>query len=138
METTFQSSMPNVGSLQALRGFQRHGFLQYIGELWKQNGDVFRLDVLNRHMVVALHPDAVRHVNVTNRQNYEKRQSYDIVRKYLVGNGLLTSNGEFWRRQRKVMAPFYTPKAVQAYAEIMLRDGKRLQDRWKSRTSTAV
>src|SRR5215213_4537942 len=81
-------------------------------------------------MVVVMHPDAVRYVNVANRQNYEKLQSYDLVRKYILGQGLLTSNGEFWRRQRKLMSPFYTPKGVQAYGEIMLKDGHRLLERW--------
>jgi cytochrome P450 len=51
------------------------------------------------------------------------------VRKYLLGDGLVASTGELWRRQRKLMAPFYTPKGVQAYGELMIRDGERLVER---------
>jgi len=59
-----------------------------------------------------MHPDAVARVNVDHRQNYDKLGSYDPVRKYLLGDGLVASTGERWRRQRKWMAPFYTPKGV--------------------------
>ena len=123
-------SIPSVNTWEALSGFRRAGFLNYIGELWQKYGDVFQINILNRHMLVAMHPDAVRQVNVTNRQNYDKLQSYDVVRKYILGNGLLASNGELWRRQRKLMSPFYTPKAVQTYGDTMLKDGYRLLERW--------
>ena len=131
-------NIPSVNTWEALSGFRRAGFLNYIGELWQKYGDVFQINILNRHMLVAMHPDAVRQVNVTNRQNYDKLQSYDVVRKYILGNGLLASNGELWRRQRKLMSPFYTPKAVQAYGEIMLKDGYRLLERWSQMDGRTV
>ena len=106
MGLTTTRAIPGVNTWEALQGLRRAGFLDYIGELWQQHGDVFQIEIFNRHMIVAMHPDAVRHVNVVNRQNYEKRQSYDLVRKYVLGQGLLTSNGELWRRQRKLMSPF--------------------------------
>ena len=84
-----------------------------------------------RTLVFAMHPDAVERLNVSHRQNYDKKASYDGVRKYLLGEGLVASTGELWRRQRKLMAPFYTPKGVQAYAELMIRDGGRLVERWQ-------
>ena len=138
MELTTERTTPTVNTWESLLGLRRAGFLDYIGELWRQHGDVFQINIFNRRMIVALHPDAVRHVNVTNRQNYEKRQSYDLVRKYVLGYGLLTSNGELWRRQRKLMSPFYTPKGVQAYGEIMLKDGYRLLERWSTMVGTRV
>lgn len=129
METSYKR-IPGVNTWEALSGFRRAGFLEYVGELWRQHGDVFQINVFNRHMIAAMHPDAVRHVNIINRQNYDKLQSYDVVRKFLTGDGLVASRGELWRRQRKLMAPFYTPKGVQAYGEIMLKDGYRLLERW--------
>src|SRR5690242_13615322 len=112
METTVLRTIPGVNTWEALRGLRRSGFLDYIGELWQQHGDLFKINIVNRHMVVAIHPDAVRHVNVANRQNYDKLQSYDLVREFMTGYGLLSSNGELWRRQRKLMSPFYTPRGV--------------------------
>ena len=138
MESTTLRTIPGVNTWEALRGFRRAGFLDYLGELWQIYGDLFQLNIFIRRMVVAIHPDAVRHVNVANRQNYEKLQSYDLVRKYILGHGLLTSNGELWRRQRKLMSPSYTPKGVQAYGEIMLKDGHRLLERWSQMIGTPV
>jgi cytochrome P450 len=137
-ETSSTNTIPAVGTWEALRGLRRHGFLDYFGQLWQQHGDLFQVNILNRHMLVAIHPDAVRQVNITNRGNYAKLKSYDIVRKYLLGNGLLTSNGELWRQQRKLMAPFYTPRGVQAYAGVMLRDGQRLLERWSTLEGSTV
>jgi cytochrome P450 len=130
MDTITLRTIPVVNTWQAFRGLSRLGFLHSIGELWQQYDDVFQLNILNRRMVVAIHPDAVRSVNVTNRQNYDKLQSYDVVRKFILGDGLVASTGDLWRRQRRLMAPFYTPKGVRAYGEIMLKDGHRLRERW--------
>ncbi|HSL42829.1 MAG TPA: cytochrome P450, partial [Anaerolineales bacterium] len=112
---TIVRTVPGVNTWEALVGLSRTGFLDYIGELWQRYGDVFQINIFNRRMFVAIHPDAVRQVNVENRQNYDKLQSYDVVRKFILGDGLVASNGDLWRRQRKLMAPFYTPKGVQAY-----------------------
>ncbi len=99
--------------------------------LWRKHGDVFGVKLGPRLLVFAMHPDAVEYVSVSHRQNFDKLKSYDSVRTYLLGQGLVASNGDLWRRQRKLMAPFYTPKGVQVYAELMLRDGARLVERWQ-------
>lgn len=54
--------IPGVNTWEAISGFRRAGFLDYVGELWQKYGDVFQINVFNRRMVVAMHPEAVRHV----------------------------------------------------------------------------
>jgi cytochrome P450 len=130
MDSTALRTVPGPGLLEALRGLRQNDFLAYIGQLWNTYGDMFQLSLGPRRLIFAIHPEAVRHVNVANRQNYDKLKSYDPVRRYLIGDGLVASTGELWRRQRKLMSPFFTPRGVQAYAEIMLRDGMRLLERW--------
>ncbi len=120
---------PNL--FAAIRGLSQKGFLAYIGEQWQNHGDTFQLHLGSRTLIFAIHPEAVRYINITNRQNYDKLRSYDSVRRYLTGEGLVASTGELWRRQRKLMSPFFTPRAVQTYAEVMLRDGVRLLERWE-------
>lgn len=123
---------PGPGMLRFLRGVRQHGFLELAGALWREHGDVFQVRIGPRTLVFAMHPDAVERVNLSHRQSYDKRASYDGVRRYLLGQGLVVSTGELWRRQRRLMAPFYTPKGVQAYAELMIRDGARLAERWQA------
>lgn len=125
-------TIPGPGLVPFLTGVRKVGFLDFMGSAWREHGDVFQVRIGRRRLVFAMHPDAVEHVNVAGRRSYEKRRSYDGVRKFLIGQGLVTSNGELWRRQRKLMAPFYTPKGVQAYAELMAKDGARLVDRWQT------
>lgn len=119
------------GLLQFFKGIRDHGFLEFTGQQWRRHGDVFQVRIGRRTLLFVMHPDAVEQVSVSGRQNYDKRASYDAVRKYLIGNGLVTSNGELWRRQRKLMAPFFTPKGVQTYAGLFIRDTARLVERWQ-------
>ncbi|MDC3956498.1 cytochrome P450 [Polyangium jinanense] len=126
---------PGPGLLQFIHGVRTLGFLDFVGKQWREHGDVFQVRIGRRTLVFAMHPDAVERVNISHRQNYDKLGSYDGVRKYLIGNGIVASTGDLWRRQRKLMAPFYTPKGVQAYAELMIRDGARLVERWEALAS---
>ena len=124
-------NIPGPGVLEFINGVRSLGFLDFVGKQWREHGDTFQMRAGTRTLVFAMHPDAVAHVNVARRQNYDKLGSYDGVRKFLTGDGLVASTGELWRRQRKLLAPFYTPRGVQAYAEIMVRDGARLVERWQ-------
>lgn len=122
---------PTIGLVSFALRMQRRGFLGAVGELWKEHGDVFRVQLGGWTLLFAMHPDAVTHVNVKNKKNYDKLHSYDMLREYLLGQGLVVSTGELWQRQRRLLAPFFTPKGVQAYAELMLRDSEALADRWE-------
>jgi len=82
----------------------------------------------------------VRAVNVSKRKNFDKLESYDVVRELLLGDGLVTSTGDLWRRQRRLMAPFFTPTAVTDYLPVVVADGEALIERWErlSTSSEAV
>ncbi len=140
MNTVALKPLPGRGSFAAIRGLSQHGFLAYVGQLWQAYGDSFQLQLGSRTLIFAIHPEAVRHINVTNRQNYDKLSTHDVLRRYLVGDGLVASTGELWRRQRKLMTPFFKPRGVQTYAAIMLRDGVQLIERWEgiARSGEAV
>lgn len=122
--------LPGPNALQFMRGVHKEGFLHHVGQLWRAHGDVFAARAGRRTLIFAMHPDAVERVNISGRDKYNKLKTYDPVRRYLTGQGLLTSTGSLWRRQRKLLSPFFTPKGIQSYAELMLRDGQRLQQRW--------
>ncbi|TNE46054.1 MAG: cytochrome P450 [Deltaproteobacteria bacterium] len=120
----------NFFGLKNIREMGRKGLLEAMHGFWQTYGDLFEVQVGPRKLVVVVHPDHVRHVTMTQAANYEKLESYDTVRKYIIGNGIVTSIGDLWKRQRRLMAPFYTPKGIQAFADIMLRDTVEMIDRW--------
>ncbi|MFO0592043.1 MAG: cytochrome P450 [Polyangiaceae bacterium] len=122
---------PRLGLFEFIYGVNSLGFLDFVRQAWRRYGDAFEVKIGPQILFFVMHPDAVEHVTVTGRQGFDKLASYDVVRKYLTGEGLVASTGDLWRRQRKLMAPFYTPKGVQAYAELMIRDGARVVDRWE-------
>lgn len=115
---------------------RQKGLLGTLHGYWQEYGDLFEINVGPKKIIVVLHPEHVRHVTMTHSDNYEKLHSYDPVRKYIIGNGVVTSTGELWKRQRRLMAPFYTPRGVQAFADIMLRDTIEVAERWERLAQT--
>lgn len=114
-----------------LRELGQKGMLAFIAQQWREHGDLFEVQVGPQKLVIVIHPEHVRHITITNAPNYEKLKSYDPVRKYIIGDGIVTSTGELWKRQRRLMAPFYTPRGVQEFADIMLRDTLAITERWE-------
>jgi cytochrome P450 len=132
--TTTVKRLPGPRSFygwQNLRDLGQKGMLEFIAQQWREHGDLFEVQVGPQKLVIVIHPEHVRHITLTNAPNYEKLKSYDPVRKYIIGDGLVTSTGELWKRQRRLMAPFYTPRGVQEFADIMLRDTLTMTERWE-------
>jgi len=121
--------------LEVIGHIRRMGFLGFLQAEWHTHGDLTHIQIGPRGLVLAVHPDAVRTINVTNRDNYDKLSSYDNVRKYLLGDGLLTATGDQWRRQRKLMAPFFTPRGVEQFMPIILNDTRDFMARWDKQAS---
>jgi cytochrome P450 len=131
MNQDLKLTIPGPDPLSAFKGLVKDGFLDYTGLLWKEHGDLACVNLGLRKFYLAVHPDAVEQINVTSSDKYDKGKSYDVVRKYLTGNGLISSTGELWKKQRKLMAPFFTPKGIQTYSEIMIHDAVELAHRWE-------
>jgi cytochrome P450 len=68
----------------------------------------------------ANHPGLVRHVLVDNAQNYRMATIRQLILRPILRDGLLTAEGETWRRSRKAMAPVFTPRHARGFAEQML------------------
>jgi cytochrome P450 len=96
-------------------------------------GDLFRIHVPSRGAStwVASHPDDVKRVLVTNHRNYTKGVGIDRVR-LLLGNGIMTSEGEFWRRQRRMLQPAFHRRVVERYASIVREENESLGAEWSA------
>lgn len=76
-------------------------------------------------------PHLVEHVLVTNSRNYVKQtRGYEMLRKVL-GNGLVTSEGDFWKRQRRIAQPAFHRERLFAFGETMTRAATDMVDGWK-------
>lgn len=94
-------------------------------------GDIVHMRWVNRHAYFISHPDYVRQVLVDEADKFYKAPIYRDLLSYFLGNGLLTSDGDFWRRQRKLAQPAFHTKRVQSYAEVMVDYTVRLLDQWQ-------
>jgi cytochrome P450 len=124
--------LPVVGSaldlLRDILGTSLRGMLEY--------GDVVRYVAgpPGPMRVIAYgiaHPDDVQHVLAAGTASYSKQDaSYNELRA-LVGNGLLTSEGDVWKRQKRLVQPLFTHRRVASYAGMMAEEGTDLIERWK-------
>ena len=83
--------------------------------------------------VVVNDPQAIRHVLLDNAKNYVKSRNYRGV-KLIVGNGLLTSEGDFWRRQRRLAQPAFHRERLSSFIDSMTLATDQMLDRWKARS----
>ncbi len=65
------------------------------------------------------HPEYARYILQDNSKNYHKSLAYDVL-KVLLGNGLLTSEGEFWKKQRRLAQPAFHRRKLKAFAMMMI------------------
>jgi cytochrome P450 len=104
----------------------RHDPLGSLDRL-SSRGDVVRVG--NSRVTVVTHPDLVREVLVTQAANFIKGPALRST-KATLGEGLLTSEGEFHKRQRRIIGPAFHATHVAAYGQTMARFADRLSNDW--------
>jgi cytochrome P450 len=116
--------------------FQRRP-IQAIFEISRACGDVARLRFPMRPHTAHLlrHPDHLRHVLIDNAKNYGKHtRGYEKLRGIL-GSGLVTSEGDFWKRQRRIANPAFHRERIAHFAEVMVRCTTDMLDEWDQRVT---
>jgi cytochrome P450 len=122
--------VPLLGNIPAIA---RIGMPELLRQSHERYGDVVRLRLAGKMMIVLNHPDHVRHVLHDRRENYYKGAVYDSFR-MLAGNGLVTSEGDFWKRQRRLAAPAFHSNAIAALGKIMTDAAVDMLADWDART----
>ena len=81
-------------------------------EQQKKLGGFYEIKTPFRKIFVATDPEVIKHVLVTNHRNYIKSPAYAEL-KLALGNGLVTSEGDFWFRQRRLAQPAFYKKTLE-------------------------
>src|SRR5688572_21590790 len=118
--------------------------LPYIGPLWELSrdpvallerglqevGDVAQFRFGPERITLLRHPEHIHRVLVENHRNYGKQnRAYHMLRR-LLGQGLFTSEGEFWRRQRRIAQPSFHHHRIARFAATMARVTAEMLEAW--------
>ncbi len=111
MNTSFTASYPEAETLKGkfIFGNTRHALrdpVEFLGSLPKDYGPIVTTNFLGKKYFVIQHPEYIKHVLLDNRKAYCKPGATKLLSLFL-GEGLSTSNGELWLRQRRIMQPAF-------------------------------
>jgi cytochrome P450 len=95
-----------------------------------QFGDIVRLATLPHPVYLVSHPDAVQYVLRDNARNYRKGLLFKPIAA-LQGQGLLTSEGELWARQRRLVQPAFHRRQLATFAQVMVDEARAVVQAWR-------
>lgn len=104
--------------------------LRFFLRLRHEYGDVVRFRSASQTYHLIAHPEGVRRVLVDRQATYGKQGGVYLPVRDLLGDGLLTSEGELHRRQRRIIRPLFARNRIGDWFPIMDRATRRLLDRW--------
>ena len=114
-----------------MREFNRDS-LGFIERAQRDYGDIVWMRFLYVPALFLYHPNEIEYVLSTNPRNFRKAMSLrSNFFQRLVGNGLLTSEGEEWKRQRRLSSPAFHRHRISAYADTMVDYTRRLTANWQ-------
>src|SRR5260221_3113009 len=117
--------------LSVLFGSMQQNPLEYFTVMARKYGDVSGMRIGNFRSLFINHPDLIEDVLVNNAKKYHKGRILQ-ANKYLFGEGLLTSEGDFWLRQRRLSQPAFHRARVNAYAATMVEYAEQMLATWHS------
>jgi cytochrome P450 len=122
---------PSFGFRRWWRGPLSNGDpLSYFTWIVREYGDLVGLRVLNFRILLINHPDHIEDVLVNHPRKFIKGRVLK-ANKRVFGSGLLTSEGDFWLRQRRLAQPAFHPARIASYASTMVEYTERLLHEWQ-------
>jgi cytochrome P450 len=97
---------------------------------FKRYGDIYKASIYGTGAYVISSPEYAQHILRANWQNYTKGQEFKRVA-LLLGNGLVVSEGELWKKQRRMIQPAFHHDAIGALTGVITTANAALLGRWK-------
>lgn len=139
--TTFSADPPTLGLGQrtpplhgrlpfgVLPEFQRNPLKLYVDAMHRYR-DIVRMRFGPRHSYTLFHPDLIKRVLVDNNRNYIRNRLGNELLKEIIGLNLLTADGEFWLRQRRLMQPAFHRQRILGFGHIIADSARQLLQGW--------
>lgn len=103
-----------------------------INKLLAEYGDIVRIKSSTRRTDSYLinNPEFIKHILLKNYQNYKKGVGFERV-KMLLGNGIITSDGAFWRKQRRMIQPAFSKAMIESQVEMVQKCNTERMQKWQ-------
>jgi cytochrome P450 len=130
-----QKGLPLLGILPKFFGGDPY---EYLKNIMLEQGDFVQLNFGPQPVYLVSHPDYLQHILRDNYQNYSKPGVFYNTGRKVVGNGLLTSSGDFWLRQRRMIQPHLHRKQLE-HLFIDMRDAiLEILNSWESLATNRI
>ncbi len=121
------------GSIEALRADP----VQFMSENCEKYPDINHFRAFHFHFYGVSNPDMIQHVLQTNYKSYHKGKQYKQLQ-IVLGDGLLTSEGDFWRRQRRLAQPAFHRDKIESFIQIMNKYTDQLLKDWEKENGKEI
>ncbi len=92
--------------------------------------------VMGTEFIIVTKPEYIKHILLDNADNYIKSPMQQTTLVPFVGNGLIASEGDFWRRQRRIAQPAFHHKRLMSFADTMVAATEEMLERWHNYAGT--
>lgn len=106
------------------------GGLEFNERMADEYSDLVHWKTHQGHTYQLNHPEYIEHVLVHNNTSYEKGEQFQRLLGPLLGNDILNSEGETWRRNRHLLQPAFHPDRIEVYAEMMTELTEEMLTSW--------
>jgi cytochrome P450 len=108
----------------------RRNSIGFLSTIAKEYGDIVHFKIGPIRVVLLNHPDYIREVLTVQHRNFVKGRPLEMA-KELLGEGLLTSEGDFHKRQSRIIQPAFHRRMIESYAPAMAQCTIRLMHGWE-------
>jgi cytochrome P450 len=108
-----------------------HDPLGTLQRIFREYGDIVRIPIVSDSRIFLNHPDYIEQVTVIQQSKFHKSKLTKDVTGRLLGEGLLISEGDFWRRQRRLAQPAFQRNRINEYAATMVESAETHSRKWQ-------
>lgn len=120
-----------AAALRYARAFRKDP-IAFVGDRFARYGDLYATTFRGVPLYVTRHPEHIHEVLVARGASFKKPEEGLTARQLrrMLGRGLVTSNGDFWRRQRRMINPAFARKQLDGLGAAMVDKTRAMLDRW--------